>query len=72
LDLCTAEDLLDLLRRAADELGQTIIVVTHDPLVATSADRALLLDRGHLAGIIDSPDPAQLAAALRQFGRARR
>jgi putative ABC transport system ATP-binding protein len=72
LDLCTAEDVLELLRRAADELGQTIIVVTHDPLVAARADRALLLDRGHLAGIIDSPDPAQLAAALRQFGRARR
>jgi putative ABC transport system ATP-binding protein len=71
LDLCTADDVLELLRRAADELGQTIVVVTHDPLVAARADRALLLDRGHLAGIIDSPDPAQLAAALRQFGRAR-
>jgi putative ABC transport system ATP-binding protein len=72
LDLCTGEEVLDLLRRAADELGQTIIVVTHDPLVAARADRALLLDRGQLAGIIDSPDPAQLAGALRQFGRARR
>ena len=71
LDLCTADDVLELLRRAADELGQTIVVVTHDPLVAARADRALLLDRGHLAGIIDSPDPAQLAAALRKFGRAR-
>jgi putative ABC transport system ATP-binding protein len=72
LDLCTAEDVLDLLRRAADELGQTIIVVTHDPLVAARGDRALLLDRGHLAGIIDSPDPVQLTAALRQLGRDRR
>jgi putative ABC transport system ATP-binding protein len=72
LDLCTADDVLELLRRAADELGQTIIVVTHDPLVAARADRALLLDRGHLAGIIDSPEPAELAGALRQFGRARR
>jgi putative ABC transport system ATP-binding protein len=72
LDLCTAEDVLELLRGAADELGQTIVVVTHDPLVAARADRALLLDRGHLAGIIDSPDPAQLAAAMRQFGRERR
>ncbi len=72
LDLCTAEDVLGLLRLAADELGQTVVVVTHDPLVAARADRALLLDRGHLAGIIDSPDPGQLAAALRQLGKAAR
>ncbi len=72
LDLCTAEDVLDLLRRAVDDLGQTIIVVTHDPLVAARADRALLLDRGHLAGIMDSPEPAQLTTALRELGRARR
>ncbi len=72
LDLCTAEDVLDLLRGAVDELGQTIVVVTHDPLVAARADRALLLDRGHLAGIVDSPEPPQLAAALRQLGRAGR
>jgi putative ABC transport system ATP-binding protein len=72
LDLCTAEDVLDLLRGAVDDLGQTVIVVTHDPIVAARADRALLLDRGHLAGMVDSPDPAQLTAALRELGRARR
>ena len=72
LDLCTGDDLLELLRRAVDELGQTIIVVTHDPLVAARADRALLLDRGRLAGIVDSPEPAQLTAALRELGRAGR
>jgi putative ABC transport system ATP-binding protein len=72
LDLCTAEDVLDLLRGAVDDLGQTVIVVTHDPIVAARADRALLLDRGHLAGIVDSPEPAQLTAALRELGRARR
>jgi putative ABC transport system ATP-binding protein len=71
LDLCTAEDVLGLLRRAVDELGQTVVVVTHDPLVAARADRALLLDRGHLAGVIDFPEAAQLSAAMRQLGRAR-
>lgn len=71
LDLCTADDVLTLLRQAVDELGQTVIVVTHDPLVAARADRALLLDRGRLAGIVDFPEPGQLATALRQFGRAR-
>jgi putative ABC transport system ATP-binding protein len=72
LDLCTAEDVLDLLRGAVDDLGQTVIVVTHDPIVAAHADRALLLDRGHLAGMVDAPEPAQLTAALRELGRARR
>jgi putative ABC transport system ATP-binding protein len=71
LDLCTAEDILDLLRCAVDDLGQTVIVVTHDPVVAARADRALLLDRGHLAGVVDSPEPAQLTAALKELGRAR-
>lgn len=68
LDLVTAEGVLTLLRQAVDDLGQSVIVVTHDPLVAAYADRAYLLDSGRLAGVVDAPEPSLLTASLRRLG----
>ena len=68
LDPYTSEAILGLLRAAVDELGQTVVVVTHAPAVASYADRVLLLDRGRLAGLIDTPDPGELTGILRRFG----
>jgi putative ABC transport system ATP-binding protein len=68
LDPYTGEAVLALLRQAVDELHQTVIVVTHNPGVAAYADRVVLLDRGSLAGIVDSPDAAQLNSVLRRLG----
>jgi putative ABC transport system ATP-binding protein len=68
LDVCGIDAVLDLLRQAVDRLGQTVVVVTHDPLVGERVDRAYLLDEGRLAGIIDAPTPAELTATLRRFG----
>ena len=48
LDPDTAATVLGLLRRAVDELGQTVVVVTHSPDVAAWADRVLHLDRGRV------------------------
>jgi putative ABC transport system ATP-binding protein len=48
LDPATAATVLGLLRRAVDELGQTVVVVTHSPDVAAWADRVLHLDRGRV------------------------
>ncbi len=70
LDPYTCEAVIGLLRRAVDELGQTIVLVTHEPTVAARADRTLLLDRGRLAGIVDAPTPPQLATLLHRFGAA--
>ncbi len=72
LDPYTAEVVLDLLRRAVDELGQTVVVVTHSPQVATYADRVLLLHGGHLVGWTASGDPAFLARQLLDLGRDQR
>ena len=62
LDSASGRDVLALLRRAVDEFGQTIVMVTHDPNAAAVADRVLFLADGRLvddhrgldaAGILD-------------------
>jgi putative ABC transport system ATP-binding protein len=46
LDSKASGEVLDLLRRAVDEFGQTVIMVTHDPTAASYADRLLVLNDG--------------------------
>ncbi|MBW6466261.1 MAG: ABC transporter ATP-binding protein [Brevefilum sp.] len=46
LDTKTGKVIMSLLRRSCDELGQTIIVVTHDPRAAAYADRVVFLRDG--------------------------
>jgi putative ABC transport system ATP-binding protein len=46
LDSKTSSDIMTLLRHAADEFGQTIVMVTHDPRAAATADRVLFLTDG--------------------------
>ena len=53
LDSKTGAVIMDLLRRSCDELGQTVVIVTHDSKAATYADRTVLLKDGHIAGEVD-------------------
>jgi putative ABC transport system ATP-binding protein len=48
LDSKTGEEILELLRRSCDELGQTIVVVTHDAKAASFADRVVFLMDGRI------------------------
>jgi putative ABC transport system ATP-binding protein len=48
LDSKASEDVLQLLRRAVDEFGQTVIMVTHDPAAAAHADRLITLRDGRI------------------------
>ena len=48
LDSASGRDVLDLLRRAVDEFGQTIVMVTHDAAAAATADRVLFLADGQV------------------------
>ena len=48
LDRTTAEEILALLERLNDELGKTIIMVTHDPKAAEKAHRLVHLEKGVL------------------------
>jgi putative ABC transport system ATP-binding protein len=48
LDSKSGEEVLNLLRRSCDELGQTIIMVTHDAKAASFADRVVFLKDGRV------------------------
>ncbi|TDC78146.1 ABC transporter ATP-binding protein [Micromonospora sp. KC606] len=55
LDSVARGELLGFLRRCVDELGQTIVMVTHDPVAAAYADRALFLADGRIVDTLDGP-----------------
>jgi putative ABC transport system ATP-binding protein len=48
LDSHSGGEILEILRSLCDELGQTIVVVTHDPRAATYADRIVFLKDGQI------------------------
>ena len=55
LDSSTGTEILTFMRRAVDESGQTIVMVTHDPHAASFADNVLFLADGQI--IDEMPDP---------------
>ncbi|BCJ40229.1 ABC transporter ATP-binding protein [Actinoplanes ianthinogenes] len=71
LDSKSGAEVLGLLRGSARELGQTIVMVTHDPGAAAYADRVVLLADGQLAGEIHNPDIASVTDALHQLAAGR-
>ncbi len=68
LDSKASSDLLDFLRHAVDELGQTIIMVTHDPLAAAHADRVVFLADGHVVSELQSPTADSILDVMRHLG----
>jgi putative ABC transport system ATP-binding protein len=68
LDTRTARDILTLLRQASQTAGQTIVMVTHDPVAASYADRVLFLADGRLAGELRSPTPRSVADRMTHLG----
>ncbi|WP_369144984.1 ABC transporter ATP-binding protein [Streptomyces sp. R44] len=72
LDPVTAAGVLALLRRAVDERGRTVVLVTHDPTAATWTDEAVFLERGRIVGRLDRPDEAGVREALGGLGEAAR
>jgi putative ABC transport system ATP-binding protein len=55
LDSRASVDLLDLLRWCVDELGQTVVMVTHDPAAAERADRVLFISDGRVVDEMVDP-----------------
>jgi putative ABC transport system ATP-binding protein len=72
LDSRAGEDVLALLRQACDERGQTIVMVTHDPLAATYADRVVFLKDGQIVGELkdgdDGIDAQKITDAMASLG----
>jgi putative ABC transport system ATP-binding protein len=69
LDSRTGQHILDLLRNASREQGQTVVMVTHDPVAAAQADRVLFLAEGRLAGHLDAPTAGAIAESLTDLGQ---
>ena len=67
LDSKTGHDILELLRRSAEELGQTMVMVTHDANAATIADRVLFLADGRIVEELPRSGAGEILAAM---GRA--
>jgi putative ABC transport system ATP-binding protein len=65
LDSRAGHALLEFLRRSVSEFGQTIVMVTHDPVAASFADRVVLLADGHVVGEINDPTPDRVLDRLR-------
>jgi putative ABC transport system ATP-binding protein len=55
LDSVSSREILELMRQAVDDLGQTIVMVTHDPSAATFADRVVFLVDGRISGVEERP-----------------
>jgi putative ABC transport system ATP-binding protein len=64
LDSRSARQVLGLLRGSADRLGQTIVMVTHDPVAAAYADSVVFLADGRLAGRMVDPSAEAVAARM--------
>ncbi|MFJ8621995.1 ABC transporter ATP-binding protein [Kitasatospora sp. NPDC093550] len=68
LDTMTAREVLTLLRQTVDDLGQTIVMVTHDPVAASYADEVLFLADGRVADTMAGPTPAKVADRMIRLG----
>ncbi|OPG13070.1 ABC transporter [Microbispora sp. GKU 823] len=68
LDTRTGRQILELLRRIVDDLRQTVVMVTHDPVAASYADTVVFLADGKLAGDMSKPTPERVADRMTRLG----
>lgn len=64
LDSRSGAEVLAFLRTSVRELGQTVVMVTHDPAAAAYADEVILLADGQIAGTIEAPTPESILTGL--------
>jgi len=68
LDSRASAAVLALLRRCVREFGQTVVMVTHDPVSASYSDRVVFLADGRLIGTLDDPEPKSVIDAMKSLG----
>jgi putative ABC transport system ATP-binding protein len=72
LDSRASAEILSFLRRSVDEFGQSIVIVTHDPVAAGYADRALFLADGQIVDEILQPTADTVLDRMKGFDAAGR
>jgi putative ABC transport system ATP-binding protein len=68
LDSKSGADLLGFLQHAVRELGQTVVMVTHDPVAASYADRVLFLSDGDIVDEMAAPSADQVLDYMKHLG----
>jgi putative ABC transport system ATP-binding protein len=68
LDSRTGAEILDFMRRAVREMGQTVVMVTHDPVAAAYADAVLFLADGRVVDTLPDPTPGSVLDRMKRFG----
>jgi putative ABC transport system ATP-binding protein len=68
LDSRHGAEILDFMRRAVREYGQTIVMVTHDPGAASYADRVVFLNDGRIVDEMQNPTPDAVLDRMKHFG----
>jgi putative ABC transport system ATP-binding protein len=68
LDSHASAEILAFLRQAVRELGQTVVMVTHDPVAASYAGRVVFLNDGRIVDELAEPTPERVLDHLKQLG----
>jgi len=68
LDSRAGAEVLSFMRRAVDEMQQTIVMVTHDPTAASYADRIVFLADGRIVDEMLDPTPGRVLERMKRFG----
>ncbi|MDQ1373944.1 MAG: putative transport system ATP-binding protein [Actinomycetota bacterium] len=68
LDSKASEEILDFLQRAVRDLGQTIVMVTHEPTAAGYSDHVLFLADGRIVDEMPAPTPEKVLDRLKRLG----
>ena len=68
LDSRAAAELLGFMRAAVSDYGQTIVMVTHDPVAAAYADRIVFLGDGRIVDEMTAPTMERVIDRMKQFG----
>ncbi len=68
LDTRTGRQVLELFRQLVGELGQTVLMVTHDPVAASYADSVVFLADGRIAGRLNRPTVAKVSELMTHLG----
>jgi putative ABC transport system ATP-binding protein len=68
LDSRTGAEILAFMRRAVRELGQTIVMVTHDPVAASYATRVVFLVDGRIVGELADPTAETVLDRMKELG----
>ncbi|MDH5236124.1 MAG: ABC transporter ATP-binding protein [Acidimicrobiia bacterium] len=68
LDSRTGAEILTFMRHAVDALGQTIVMVTHDPVAASYSDRVVFLADGHTVDELLEPTSDSVYDKMRELG----